>query len=100
MPGFPFPGRGSGWTASTAGSGSCKANSRMARHYDITVEADGKKRKARSITWNRTHRKGSMMSHPGFHALRTNILDRYAERLWRSHVTLTEMEAVFRPLKP
>ncbi len=40
-----------------------------------------------------------MMSHPGVSCLRTNILDLDAETLWRTWVTLTDVEAVFRSLK-
>ncbi len=40
-----------------------------------------------------------MMSHPGVYALRTNILDWDAASLWKTCVTLTDVEAVFRSLK-
>ncbi len=40
-----------------------------------------------------------MMSHPGVYALRTNILDWDAASLWKTYVTLTDVEAVFRSLK-
>ncbi len=40
-----------------------------------------------------------MATHPGVHCLRSNILDWDAERMWRTCMTLTEVESVFRALK-
>ena len=40
-----------------------------------------------------------MMTHPGVYCLRTNQTDWDEETLWRTYVTLTELEAVFRSLK-
>ena len=42
---------------------------------------------------------GSMMTHPGVYCLRTNQTDWDEETLWRTYVTLTDIEAVFRSLK-
>ena len=40
-----------------------------------------------------------MMSHPGVYCLRSNLLDWDGETLWRTYMTLTDVEAVFRSLK-
>lgn len=76
-----------------------KANRRVARHYEITVTPDEEGRKAVAISWTLKPADGSMMSHPGVYCLRSNILDLDAETLWRTYVTLTDVEAVFRSLK-
>ena len=39
------------------------------------------------------------MTHPGVYCLRTNQTDWDEETLWRTYVTLTDIEAVFRSLK-
>ena len=41
---------------------------------------------------------GSRATHPGVHGLRTNSVGWDAERLWRTCVTRTDLEAVFRSL--
>ena len=41
---------------------------------------------------------GSGATHPGVHGLRTNSVDWDAERLWRTCVTRTDLEAVLRSL--
>ncbi len=76
-----------------------KANARVARHDEITVTPDDEGKKAVAISWVLKPTEGSMMSHPGVSCLRTNILDLDAETLWRTYVTLTDVEAVFRSLK-
>ena len=76
-----------------------KANARVARHYEITVTPDDEGAKALAISWTLSAAEGSMMSHPGVYCLRSNILDLDAETLWRTYVTLTDVEAVFRSLK-
>ena len=40
-----------------------------------------------------------MMTHPGVYCLRSNVLDRDAETMWKTYITLTDAEAVFRALK-
>ena len=40
-----------------------------------------------------------MLTHPGVYCLRTNEMTWEAEQLWRTSVTLTDLEAVFRSLK-
>ena len=76
-----------------------KANARVARHYEVTVTPDDEGRRAQAISWTLKPAEGSMMSHPGVYCLRSNILDLDAETLWRTYITLTDVEAVFRSLK-
>ena len=76
-----------------------KANARVARHYEITVTPDDDGARAVAVSWTLRTVEGSMMSHPGVYCLRSNILDLDAETLWRTYVTLTDVEAVFRSLK-
>ena len=76
-----------------------KANSKVAQHYEVTVTPDDTGTRAIAVSWTLKPIRGSMMSHPGVYALRTNILDLDAERLWKTYVTLTDIEAVFRSLK-
>ena len=76
-----------------------KANSRVAQHYQVTVTPDDDGTRAVAISWTLKPLEGSMMNHPGVYALRTNILDWNAERLWKTYVTLTDVESVFRSLK-
>lgn len=76
-----------------------KANARVARHYEVTVTPDDEGKKARAVSWSLKAIEGSMMSHPGVYCLRSNILDLDAETLWRTYITLTDVEAVFRSLK-
>ena len=40
-----------------------------------------------------------MLTHPGVYCLRTNETTWSAEKLWRTYMTLTDLEAVFRGLK-
>ena len=40
-----------------------------------------------------------MATHPGVYCLRTNVADWDDAALWRTHTTLTDIEAVFRSLK-
>ena len=42
---------------------------------------------------------GSKATHPGVYCRRTNITDWDPERMWRTYVLLTDLEAVFRSLK-
>ena len=40
-----------------------------------------------------------MLTHPGVYCLRSNQTDWDEETLWRTYITLTDLEAVFRSLK-
>ena len=70
----------------------------MAQHYTIVLTGGG--RKATALTWKRQPRQGSMATHPGVYCLRSNQTDWDEESLWRTYTTLTDVEAVFRSLKP
>ena len=80
--------------------GRLKEKSRgVAQHYviDVTSSEDGTQ--ARAINWRRQPVNGSMLTHPGVYCLRSNQTDWDAETLWRTYITLTDLEAVFRSLK-
>ena len=70
---------------------------RVAGYYklDLTVEGG----RVESLAFTRDPAKGSMADLPGVYCLRTNLADWDAERLWKTYVTLTDLEAVFRCLK-
>jgi hypothetical protein len=54
---------------------------------------------AQAVRWERQPVAGPMLTHPGVYCLRINEMAWDAERLWRTYVTLTDLEAVFRSLK-
>ena len=70
---------------------------RVAGYYklELAVAHD----RVTAVTWTRDPAKGSMADLPGVYCLRTNLMDWDAERLWKTYVTLTDIEAVFRCLK-
>ncbi len=70
-----------------------------APHDAIDVQADDRGRNATAVAWKRQPLEGSGATHPGVHGLRTSSVGWDAERLWRTCVTLTDLEAVFRSLK-
>ncbi len=71
----------------------------MAQHYDIDVTSSEDGTQALAITWRRQPVNGSMLTHPGVYCLRSNQTDWDEETLWRTYITLTDLEAVFRSLK-
>ena len=77
-----------------------KENTRVARHYDVTITPDQEARKAVSVTWTFEPVEGTMMTRPGVYCLRSNVLDWDADTMWQTYVTLTDAEAVFCSLKP
>jgi hypothetical protein len=80
--------------------GRFKAKSRgVGQHYLIEIVPDATGTSAQAIRWERQPVAGTMLTHPGVYCLRTNELTWDAERLWRTYVTLTDLEAVFRSLK-
>ena len=80
--------------------GRLKEKSRgVAQHYDIDVISSEDGTQARAITWRRQPVNGSMLTHPGVYCLRSNQTDWDEETLWRTYITLTDLEAVFRSLK-
>jgi transposase len=76
-----------------------KSSHGIGQHYEVTVVADETGSKAVAITWTRTPVAGSMLTDPGVYCLRSNELTWDAPRLWRTYITLTDLEAVFRSLK-
>ena len=76
-----------------------KENTRVARHYNVTITPDQKASKAVSVTWTFEPVAGTMMTHPGVYCLRSNVLDWEADTMWKNYITLTDAEAVFRALK-
>ena len=80
--------------------GRLKEKSRgVAQHYDIDVTSSEDGTQAIAITWRRRPINGSMLTHPGVYCLRSNQTDWDEETLWRTYITLTDLEAVFRSLK-
>ena len=80
--------------------GRLKAKSRgIAQHYHIEVDTDDTGLEATAVRFTRQPVEGSMMTHPGVYCLRSNQTDWDEETLWRTCVTLTDIEAVFRSLK-
>jgi hypothetical protein len=80
--------------------GRLKEKSRgVGQHYEIIVTADEMGEKTTAITWVKTPRAGSMLTHPGVYCLRSNELIWDASTLWRTCTMLTDLEAVFRSLK-
>ena len=71
----------------------------VAQHYDIDVTSSEDGTQAIAITWRRRPINGSMLTHPGVYCLRSNQTDWDEETLWRTYITLTDLEAVFRSLK-
>ncbi|WP_201212418.1 hypothetical protein [Rhodocyclus purpureus] len=51
------------------------------------------------ITWEKKPVAGSMLTDPGVYCLRSNETTWDEERLWRTYMMLTDLEAVFRSLK-
>ena len=80
--------------------GRLKAKSRgIAQHYRVELDTDPTGERAIAIRFTRAPVEGSMMTHPGVYCLRSNQTDWDEETLWRTYVTLTDIEAVFRSLK-
>ncbi len=69
------------------------------QHYHIELIADASGKKAQAIRWERRPIAGTLDTHPGVYCLRTNELSWDGERLWRTYLMLTDLEAVFRSLK-
>ena len=67
------------------------------QHYHIEVEADDSGQNATAIRWEQRPVAGS--THPGVYCLRSNQTDWSAEKMWRTYIMLTDLEAVFHSLK-
>ena len=80
--------------------GRLKQQSRgAAQHYDVQVATDETGDTAVGVTWTRRSVPGTMATHPGVYCLRSSETDWDEETLWRTYITLTDLEAVFRSLK-
>ncbi len=79
--------------------GRLKEKSRVGQHYAITLTADESGQQALSLTWVKQPIEGTLLTHPGVYCLRTNETHWDAERLWRTYILLTDLEAVFRSIK-
>ena len=80
--------------------GRLKANSRgVAQHYDVELDTDETGQRATAVRFTRRPLPGTMMTHPGVYCLRSNETEWDEATLWRTYITLTDIEAVFRSLK-
>ena len=71
----------------------------IGQHYEIEIIPDNDGKNATAIQWKREAKDGSLLTHPGVYCLRTNETEWDDERLWRTYITLTDLESVFRSLK-
>jgi len=71
----------------------------IGQHYRIEYQTDGSGKKLKALTWTQQPLPGTQMSDPGVYCLRSNETAWTPEQLWRTYVTLTDLEAVFRSLK-
>ena len=71
----------------------------VAQHYDIELDTDETGQRATAVRFTRRPLPGSLMTHPGVYCLRSNQTDWDEATLWRTYITLTDIEAVFRSLK-
>ncbi|MDR1275216.1 MAG: IS1634 family transposase [Candidatus Accumulibacter sp.] len=72
----------------------------VGQQYQIDVRTDpDRNERVIALSWQHTLRAGSRFTDPGVYCLRTNLLDWDEETLWRTYITLTDIEAVFRSLK-
>lgn len=71
----------------------------IGQHYRIEYQTDSSGKKLKALTWNKEPVPGTQMTDPGVYCLRSNETAWTPEQLWRTYVTLTDLEAVFRSLK-
>jgi transposase len=71
----------------------------ISQHYHIELQADESGTIATALTWTKSASEGSLVTHPGIYCLRSNETAWDAEKLWRTYIMLTDLEAVFRSLK-
>ncbi len=80
--------------------GRLKEKSRGAcQHYTIELIADEQGENAIELKWQRNPKEGSIQTHPGIYCLRSNETTWDEEKMWRTYIMLTDLEAVFRSLK-
>ena len=71
----------------------------IGQHYDIELLPDDSGKKVVELRWTKQPQAGTRLSHPGVYCLRSNQTDWDSERLWRTYIMLTNLEAVFRSFK-
>lgn len=71
----------------------------IGQHYEIDIIPDKGGENATAIQWKQKPIDGTLLTHPGTYCLRSNETGWDEERLWRTYITLTDLEAVFRSLK-
>lgn len=69
------------------------------QHYVIELIADETGKQAIALRWSKQPQPNSRLTHPGVYCLRTNETSWDSERLWRTYIMLTDLEAVLRSLK-
>lgn len=80
--------------------GRLKAKSHgIGQHYEIELAADAEGQNAVTLKYHRKPISGSALTHPGVYCLRSSETDWNEEKLWRTYIMLTDLEAVFRSLK-
>ena len=71
----------------------------IGQHYQIELIPDESGKNAKELRWQHIPVKGSQLTDPGVYCLRSNVTDWDEETMWRTYMTLTDLEAVFRSLK-
>ena len=71
----------------------------VSQHYHIELILAEDEKTATALRWERKPVKGTLVTHPGVYTLRSNETDWDEERMWRTYIMLTDLEAVFRSLK-
>ncbi len=72
---------------------------RAAQHYTIDVTLDEPGQSVTAISWSKTPKPNSAITHPGVYCLRTTLTEPDDATLWRIYSMLTNLESVFRSLK-
>ena len=71
----------------------------IGQHYRIEYQTETSGKKLTALIWSKQPVPSTQMSDPGVYCLRSNETSWTPEKLWRTYVTLTDLEAVFRSLK-
>jgi transposase len=71
----------------------------VGQHYDVELLPDESGKKVAGLRWTKQPRTGTRLTHPGVYCLRSNETGWDSERLWRTYIMLTDLEAVFRSFK-
>ena len=71
----------------------------VSQHYAIELLPDVSGEKVVELRWTKQPQDGTRLTHPGVYCLRSNQCDWDSERLWRTYIMLTDLEAVFRSFK-